>query len=114
MLNNNVVKELESTRNYVSDFEESIPVVNFSALGLKDLRSLTPYKVCQVVENNWLPNGLIAWNLSENGKLNLVFFKGRAAVVTTISGETLSIDELFKKASALHDFENRRIISMCA
>ena len=111
---NNVAMELKRMRNYVSDLDESIPVVNFSELELKDLRSLTPYKVCQVIENNWLPNGLIAWKISENGRLSMIFFRGRAAIVTEIKGENLDISELLKKASTLCNIENKKIVFMCA
>lgn len=110
MLNSNIVKELEKMRNYVTE-DGSIPVVEFSELELKDLRSLTPYKVQQVMGNNWLPNGLIAWQVSEaTNKLNMIFFRGRAAVVTVTKDGNAEISELLKGASRLHHLENKRIV----
>jgi len=113
---NNITKELKKTKSYENDFGESIPVVRFSEIGLKDLRSLTSYKVGQVIESRWLPNGLIAWKVAEDGrKLSLVFFRGRAAVVTEVkSGESYELRELLNRASMLHHLGEKKIVSMCA
>jgi hypothetical protein len=110
---NNIVNALRTTRNFVNKYDESIPVISFDELNLKDLRSLTPYKVSEVLANRWLPNGMIAWRLNEgNNKLSMVFFRGRAAVVTETSNYDLELNELFEKASSLAFLESKKVVSM--
>ena len=113
---NNIVKTLRTTRNFVNKYDESIPVVSFDELNLKDLRSLTPCKVSEVLANRWLPNGMIAWRFSEgNNRLSMVFFRGRAAVVTEVSNYNLELNELFEKASSLALLESKKVVSIwCA
>ena len=110
-----MIEKLRRRKNYVTEFGEEIPVVNFDTVEMKDLRSLTSHKVGQVIENNWLPNGLLAWDAVEDGsKLNLVYFKGRAAVVTTFKADSVKdINEALKQASSLCRLEMKKIIHMC-
>lgn len=112
----NMIRNLSKKTKYTNEYGEEIPVVSFDAVGMKDLRSLTSYKVGQVVENNWIPNGLLAWGTVEDGnKLNFVYFKGRAAIITSFDTDTVTdINEALKKASALYKIETKRIIHMCA
>ena len=113
---NDIVNKLRTTKNFVNQYNESIPVVTFKELGLKDLRSLTPYKVSEILANRWLPNGMIAWHVAEGShKLSMVFFRGRAAVITETFDYNHDLNELFKKASSLAFLDSKRIVSMwCA
>ncbi len=108
-----IIERLKRRNSYTTEFDEEIPVVNFEKVGMKDLRSLTPYKVGQVVGNNWLPNGLIAWNVVDGGnKLNLVYFKGRVAVITTIANPKMDINEILRQASRICQIDDKRIVHM--
>lgn len=114
-MDNNIVMELKNMKEYVSEFDESIPVKKFSEVGMKDLRSLTPYKVGQVIENGYYPNGLIAWRMADDSrKIVLVFFRGRAAVITEMKNEEIDLRDLFRKASMLHHIDSKRIVTTCA
>lgn len=113
----NIIDILKSKNEYVNEFKERIPVVNFDKVGMKDLRSLTSYKVSQVMENNWLPEGLVAWKTAKNGeKITFVYFKGRVAVVTTMANDPeMDVEEFLKQATRLYQLESKKIVhSACA
>lgn len=112
-----IIERLKNKSEYVTEYDERIPVVDFDKVGMKDLRSLTPHKVGQVIENNWIPEGLIAWHVAKNGKLSFVYFRGRVAIVTTLENDPeMNVEEILKQASRIYQIEEKKIVhrALCA
>lgn len=99
---------LDVGKYFITDTNEEVYLRHFSDVELESLRELTPNKVSYIRDRYWTPDGFIAWNIVDN-ELQFVFFKGRAAIVTTFSEDDLT-RVLLNKAMAINNLENKQVV----
>jgi len=113
-MKNVIVEKLNCVHNFKSDYQEDIPVRSFEEINLdENLKVLTSTRVDQIIDNYWSPNGFIAWNLAADKTLQMILFKGKAAVITEFFEDDLTVKELLMRASSVGHLEGRRVISAC-
>ena len=105
----NLTRRLLDVGKYIlTDTKEEVYLRHFSDVELSNLKDLTPKKVATIVDHYWTPDGFIAWNIV-NSTLQLVYFKGKAAIVTVFDEDDLT-RELLNRAMAMSNLDKKTVI----
>ncbi len=113
-MNNNAINELKLTRRlldvgkYNTSTGETVYLRHFDEVELNHVRDLTPEKVSYIEDRYWAPDGFIAWNIVDE-ELQLVYFKGKAAIVTIIKVNDLT-RELLNRAMSLSNLGTKTVV----
>jgi len=110
-MKNIIVAKLNNIGKFETSSGETIPVRHFLDVDLENLKDLTPFKVQNLIDRFWSPDGFIAWNLNGD-TLELVFFKGRAAKITKVIDE-MDTKAILNLAISVSKRDNI-ILSLCA